>query len=490
MTITHNGLVGINETDPDATLEVNGDIHIIDDLFVDDFARIDALRVGNESTDPGDGNLYVEDYIYAPGLGTGVDNSVVILDSDNRLKTDEIDSRVWGTTLLDGTNGTNNEIAIFTDSNSVEGVTNLTYDNQTLSVGVNDSLPRLYLNSTRTGDNWTAQGAHISIGESAGGAASLDLTYTGDGYGRIGMGTVSNGIPPYGEIKFYYAADRIEIPSADVEIHNALSIGHTGTPAGTLDVRSSSDTYMGIFRNTTSTDGDNSYILNLWHSQEDSTSDFDTSEHWIQFSDNSGTFLGEIIDEVTYSTFTGGHVSQIISGSATDNENEMKAWKPGMILKATGNLNVTGSTIGLAWPEVTVTTAEKDKAVMGVYNDIKPGSGSNWVGVYNNKNAVSSSTGDWGIGHNMHGLDPVKPALDYNAVGEGKILVTDTNGNIETGDYICSSTRTGHGEKQDDDLLHNYTVAKATQPMDFSTKPVDSDLGYKSVLIACTYHCG
>ena len=127
---------------------------------------------------------------------------------------------------------------------------------------------------------------------------------------------------------------------------------------------------------------------------------------------------------------------------------------------------------------------------MGVYSDIKPGSGSNWVGPWNNKSAVSSSTGDWGTGHNMHGLDAIKPALDYNAVGEGMMLVTDTNGNIETGDYICSSTRTGHGEKQDDDILHNYTVAKATQPIDFSTVSVDSDLGYKSVLIACTYHCG
>ncbi len=183
-------------------------------------------------------------------------------------------------------------------------------------------------------------------------------------------------------------------------------------------------------------------------------------------------------------------MSQIISGSATDNENELKAWKPGMILKATGNLNVTGSTLDLAWPEVTVTTTQKDKAVMGVYSDIKPGSGSNWVGPWNNKSAVSSSTGDWGTGHNMHGLDPVKPALDYNAVGEGMMLVTDTNGNIETGDYICSSTRTGHGEKQDDDLLHNYTVAKATQPYNFASASNDADLGYKSVLIACTYHCG
>ena len=459
-------------------------------LYVNDYARIDALRVGTTSTDPGDGNLHVEGTINAASIGSGTDNSVVILDSDGGLKTDEIDARVWGATLLNGTNGTNNELAVFTDYNSVEGVSHLTYDNQTLRVGAGDSLPRLFLDSTSTGDAWSAQGAHISLGETAGGNASLSFTYTGDGYGRIGMGDITNGVPAYGEIKFAYSTDLIEIPSANVEIHNALSIGHTGTPEGTLDVRSSSDTYMGIFRNTTSTDSGDSYILKLWHSQEDSTSDFDTSEHWVQFSDNDGTFLGEIRDEVTYSTFTGGHVSQIISGSATDNENEMKAWKPGMILKATGNLNVTGSTIGLAWPEVTVTTTEKDKAVMGVYNDIKPGSGSNWVGVYNNKNAVSSSTGDWGIGHNMHGLDPIKPALDYNAVGEGKILVTDTNGNIETGDYICSSTRTGHGEKQDDDLLHNYTVAKATQPYNFTSASNDADLGYKSVLIACTYHCG
>ena len=44
--------------------------------------------------------------------------------------------------------------------------------------------------------------------------------------------------------------------------------------------------------------------------------------------------------------------------------------------------------------------------------------------------------------------------------------------------------------KQDDDLLHNYTVAKANEPIDFSTVEVDPELGFKSVLVACTYHCG
>jgi len=44
---------------------MSGDLTIGDDLFVNDFARIDALRVGTTSTDPGDGNLVVEGKITA-----------------------------------------------------------------------------------------------------------------------------------------------------------------------------------------------------------------------------------------------------------------------------------------------------------------------------------------------------------------------------------------------------------------------------------------
>ena len=59
--------VGINDTSPSYTLDVAGDIRVTDDLFVDDFARIDALRVGTTATDPGDGNLYVEGDITVTG---------------------------------------------------------------------------------------------------------------------------------------------------------------------------------------------------------------------------------------------------------------------------------------------------------------------------------------------------------------------------------------------------------------------------------------
>lgn len=51
--------------------------------------------------------------------------------------------------------------------------------------------------------------------------------------------------------------------------------------------------------------------------------------------------------------------------------------------------------------------------------------------------------------------------ININALGEGGINVCSSGGNIEIGDYICSSSIKGKGMKQDDDLLHNYTVAKA-----------------------------
>jgi hypothetical protein len=39
---------------------IKNDLTINQDLFVNDFARLDALRVGTTSTDPGDGNVYIE----------------------------------------------------------------------------------------------------------------------------------------------------------------------------------------------------------------------------------------------------------------------------------------------------------------------------------------------------------------------------------------------------------------------------------------------
>jgi hypothetical protein len=55
-----------------------------------------------------------------------------------------------------------------------------------------------------------------------------------------------------------------------------------------------------------------------------------------------------------------------------------------------------------------------------------------------------------------------------NSVGEGAIWVSNINGNLESGDYITSASIPGYGMKQNDDLLHNYTVAKITMDCDFN----------------------
>jgi co-chaperonin GroES (HSP10) len=113
--------------------------------------------------------------------------------------------------------------------------------------------------------------------------------------------------------------------------------------------------------------------------------------------------------------------------------------------------------ISNAWVESSISTSSKEKAVVGVYSK------------------------SWGKEEeDMHA---------YNAIGEGQVLVTDQGGDIEVGDYICSSDVSGHGMKQDDDILHNYTVAKALENISFANVEVNEN-GDKSILIACTYHCG
>ena len=87
-------------------------------------------------------------------------------------------------------------------------------------------------------------------------------------------------------------------------------------------------------------------------------------------------------------------------------------------------------------------------------------------------------TVDFGVGDNSKNLH------QSMSVGAGVILVCDSNGNIESGDYIRSSPRVGLGERQDDVILRSSTVAKVIEPVDWSKEPSDTKL------IACTYHCG
>jgi 3D (Asp-Asp-Asp) domain-containing protein len=76
-----------------------------------------------------------------------------------------------------------------------------------------------------------------------------------------------------------------------------------------------------------------------------------------------------------------------------------------------------------------------------------------------------------------------------NSVGEGAIWVVNTNGSLESGDYITTSNVAGYGQKQDSEFLANYTVAKITMDCDFepATQPVQQILRSNVVQ---TYYLG
>ena len=106
-------------------------------------------------------------------LVAGEDNSVVVYTSDGTLKYDEIDARVWSAGLIDGS-GNNNNLATFTDGNSITGEGDLTFDAGTGLL--NNAVNQGRINST------------------TGSFARLEATkITGDGSALTGITSVSAG---------------------------------------------------------------------------------------------------------------------------------------------------------------------------------------------------------------------------------------------------------------------------------------------------------
>lgn len=90
-------------------------------------------------------------------------------------------------------------------------------DNMSGDLTLSKSNPWLTLNSTTSGGTGTDQGAGVSIGESGyKGGAALHLTYTGDGKGHIGMGTVDpdTGIPEFSVMELHYRGREVSFKGA------------------------------------------------------------------------------------------------------------------------------------------------------------------------------------------------------------------------------------------------------------------------------------
>ena len=70
--------------------------------------------------------------IVLANVNAGTDNTVLVYNGSNQIVSDEIDSRVWGSSLVDGS-GASTQIAYWSDSNTLTGDANFTWDGTTLT---------------------------------------------------------------------------------------------------------------------------------------------------------------------------------------------------------------------------------------------------------------------------------------------------------------------------------------------------------------------
>lgn len=236
------------------------------------------------------------------------------------------------------------------------------------------------------------------------------------------------------------------------------------------------------FYNTTNSDSNNVKGVNIRH---DGTSR-NTGDVFLSFRDGDNTQLGYVHSSVVYATFTGGHESQSLVF-------DKHKWRKGWIVSSTGVIDEPRD-ISRALPYIEVSTKRKDKRVIGVYSGWLKGHRGREC-TLNIEREIKLENGKTKIvddchSHHSKGWDADLDLITYNSLGEGMVLVTDINGEPQNGDYIQSSDYMGIGEKQDDDILHSYTVAKLTENINWSKVEIDEEYGIKIVLVGCTYHCG
>ena len=191
-----------------------------------------------------------------------------------------------------------------------------------------------------------------------------------------------------------------------------------------------------------------------------------TNTH-LEFKDGDGDTVGEITSTngaVSYGNFTGVHKAFILqSDNPTASIHITSDTDDGFYPIGTILCHVTSDLTHPTDPSKLCVQPQHYVVSSSIYED------SRVFGVYLASDSIYNNT-------NLHRIA---------SIGDGVILVCSENGNITTGDYITTSSGSGgYGCKQSDDLLHNYTVAKSLESVDWSTEPENTKL------VACTYHCG
>ena len=206
------------------------------------------------------------------------------------------------------------------------------------------------------------------------------------------------------------------------------------------------------------------------------------------------------------SLFTGSHLSKV-----STNDNTLQTFSDdliGLIVSSTGNYSTlepqqnnilenkyNAITINQSHPIVQLSNSTQDTTVFGIINS------------FENQNSTTRQFSTGGIFSTSLTKNINDRRVLINSLGEGGIWVCNANGNLSNGDYICSF-KAGYGQKQDDDINHNYTVCKITCSCDFDENTDWNDENssdtnkyrgknitidgttYKAAFLGCIYLCG
>ncbi len=186
-----------------------------------------------------------------------------------------------------------------------------------------------------------------------------------------------------------------------------------------------------------------------------------TNDGWVQSFERGGGTVGVIsvaAGVMTYGTFSAFHYAWREEDERPSDEGHLEQWS---LVVATGRnkmMNGRPEGDGETVYGIAPTTIPEDKRVLGAYL--------------------------------LKDLEHPEKWHQVMAVGNGYLLVTDANGDIESGDYVTSSTRAGYGQRQSSPGLMNFTVAKAMETVTWSKVPVDPKKGFRWKLLAVTYTAG
>ena len=251
-----------------------------------------------------------------------------------------------------------------------------------------------------------------------------------------------------------------------------IGLGDGEAPKGALDVRE-----QGIFRDILfdqrSTDNNNVVSVvryrrggeggNYWKNW------VNTSNHYyFNYNGTDSGYFASSGPNSRVQNFTGQHrtfIKDVPFSQAGDLEGLIVSSDQNKYVKMSGGIEAGSNAITTneSLPVVSLSTTTNDKKCFGVI----------------------SASEDPETREDTHGIltsifekEKGDTRVYINSVGEGAIWVVNTNGSLESGDYITTSNVAGYGQKQDSEFLANYTVAKITMDCDFepATQPVQQIL--------------